>query len=38
MAPVPVEHKLKELCPIISNVMLVGEQQKFISSLMTLKC
>ena len=37
VAPVPIEEKLKELCPILSNVVLIGDDRKFISALLTLK-
>ncbi|XP_069482841.1 long-chain-fatty-acid--CoA ligase ACSBG2-like isoform X2 [Ambystoma mexicanum] len=36
--PVPIEDALKEELPIISNAMLVGDQRKFLSMLLTLKC
>ena len=37
VAPVPIEDKLKEICPILSNVVLIGDDRKFISALLTLK-
>ena len=37
MAPVPIEHQVKEAVPFISNVMLIGDKRKFISCLITLK-
>merc|ERR1719198_2843347 len=37
IAPVPIEDKLKELCPAISNVMLVGDKRKYNVCLITLK-
>ncbi|KAG8519050.1 Long-chain-fatty-acid--CoA ligase ACSBG2, partial [Galemys pyrenaicus] len=36
--PVPIENKLKEKIPIISNAMLVGDKAMFLSVLLTLKC
>ncbi|XP_072834125.2 long-chain-fatty-acid--CoA ligase ACSBG2 isoform X1 [Pogona vitticeps] len=36
--PVPIEDAVKEVVPILSNVMLVGDRAKFLSMLMTLKC
>jgi len=37
IAPVPIEDKLKELCPAISNVMMVGDKRKFNVCILTLK-
>lgn len=37
IAPVPVEDNFKEVFPICSNIMMVGEQQRFMSALITLK-
>ncbi|XP_019111247.2 long-chain-fatty-acid--CoA ligase ACSBG2 [Larimichthys crocea] len=36
--PVPIEDALKAEVPIISNAMLIGDKQKFLSMLLTLKC
>lgn len=33
----PIEDKFKEICPACSNIMIVGEQQRFMSSLITFK-
>ncbi|XP_012584951.1 PREDICTED: long-chain-fatty-acid--CoA ligase ACSBG2 isoform X2 [Condylura cristata] len=38
VAPVPIENKVKEKIPIISNAMLVGDKLRFLSILLTLKC
>ena len=38
VAPIPIEDKFKEQCPACSNIMLLGEGQRFISALITLKC
>nr|XP_033792951.1 long-chain-fatty-acid--CoA ligase ACSBG2-like isoform X2 [Geotrypetes seraphini] len=35
--PVPIEDGVKEEVPIISNAMLIGDQRKFLSVLLTLK-
>ena len=37
IAPVPIEDNFKELCPPCSNIMIVGEQQRFMAALITLK-
>ena len=37
VAPVPIEDKVKELCPLLSNVVLIGDDRKFVSALLTLK-
>ena len=37
VAPVPIEDNFKATCPACSNVMLVGEQQRFMSALITFK-
>ncbi|XP_061250667.1 long-chain-fatty-acid--CoA ligase ACSBG1 isoform X1 [Bos javanicus] len=36
--PVPIEEAVKTELPIISNAMLIGDQRKFLSMLLTLKC
>lgn len=35
--PVPIEDKVKETLPCISNCMLIGDKRKFLSMLLTLK-
>jgi long-chain-fatty-acid--CoA ligase ACSBG len=37
VAPVPVEDGVKKRCPVISNVMMVGDKRKFNVCLVTLK-
>jgi long-chain-fatty-acid--CoA ligase ACSBG len=37
VAPVPVEDRVKELCPAISNIMMVGDKRKFNTALITLQ-
>ena len=37
IAPVPIEDRLKELCPAISNVMMVGDQRKYNVCIITVK-
>uniref|UniRef100_A0A0B8RRA7 Long-chain-fatty-acid--CoA ligase ACSBG2 n=1 Tax=Philothamnus irregularis TaxID=1899461 RepID=A0A0B8RRA7_9SAUR len=36
--PIPIEDAVKEVIPILSNVMLVGDKAKYLIMLMTLKC
>lgn len=37
VAPVPIENNIKEELPFLSNVMLIGDQMKFISALLTFR-
>lgn len=37
VAPILIEDKLKELCPILSNVMVVGDDRKYLAAIITLK-
>lgn len=37
IAPVPIEDIFKQECPPCSNIMLVGEQRRFMSALITFK-
>ena len=37
VAPVPIEDLFKEMCPVCSNIMLIGENRRFMSALITLK-
>jgi len=37
IAPVPIEDKLKELCPAVSNMMMVGDKRKYNVCILTLK-
>ncbi|XP_061451471.1 long-chain-fatty-acid--CoA ligase ACSBG1 isoform X2 [Rhineura floridana] len=36
--PVPLEDAVKRELPVVSNAMLIGDQKKFLSMLLTLKC
>lgn len=37
IAPVPIEDAFKRHCPACSNIMLVGENQRFMAALITFK-
>lgn len=37
VAPVPIEDTFKAQCPICSNIILIGENRRFMSALITLK-
>lgn len=37
VAPVLIEDTLKDICPIISNVMVIGDDKKYLSALITFK-
>jgi len=37
VAPVPIEDNFKEACPACANIMLVGENRRFMSALITFK-
>ena len=37
MAPVPIEDQFKAHCPPCSNIMLIGEQRRFMSAIITFK-
>lgn len=35
--PVLIEHTFKEVCPIVSNIMVIGDNRRFLSAMVTLK-
>ena len=37
VAPIPIEEKIKYACPLISNVILIGDKKKYLSVLVTLR-
>ena len=37
IAPVPIEEKFKIECPACSNIMVIGENQRFMAALITFK-
>ena len=36
--PIYIENSIIELCPSISNIIVIGDKRKFLSCLITLKC
>merc|ERR1719499_893419 len=37
IAPVPIEHYIKGLCPALSNVIMIGDRRKYCTCLISLK-
>jgi len=37
VAPLPIEEALKEICKIISNIVVLGDDKKYLAALITLK-
>jgi len=37
IAPIPIEENFKLECPACSNIMLLGEQKRFIAALISFK-
>ena len=37
VAPIPIEEVLKDKCKIIANVVLIGDQRRYLSALITIK-
>lgn len=37
IAPVPIENRIQKACPGLSNVMVIGDQKKFLTCIVTLK-
>ncbi|XP_063685060.1 long-chain-fatty-acid--CoA ligase ACSBG2-like isoform X4 [Bolinopsis microptera] len=38
IAPIPIEDKVKQYAPIVSNCMVIGDKMKFLSLVCTLRC
>jgi long-chain-fatty-acid--CoA ligase ACSBG len=37
IAPLTIEEVFKEVCPMCSNIMVIGDNRKFLAALITLK-
>lgn len=37
ISPTPIEHMFKSICPIVSHCVLIGDDKKYLSLIMTLK-
>ena len=37
VAPNPIEMTIKDLCPIVSNCIVVGDKQRYLTALLTLR-
>lgn len=37
MAPIPIELAIKEICPLVSNTIVVGDGERYLSALLTFK-
>lgn len=37
ISPLPIEQRLKEVCPLISNCVIIGDEMKYLICLFTLK-
>lgn len=37
IAPVPIEDKFKQFCPACANIMMIGEQRRFMSAIISFK-
>lgn len=38
VSPIPIETAIKEACPILSHVLVIGDEKKFLTALLTIKC
>lgn len=38
VSPIPIEIALKEACPILSHVLVIGDERKYLTCLLTVKC
>jgi long-chain-fatty-acid--CoA ligase ACSBG len=37
ISPINIEDNFKQICPVASNIMVIGEQRRFLSAIVTLK-
>jgi len=38
VSPIPIETAIKESCPLLSHVLVIGDERKYLTSLLTIKC
>ena len=38
VSPIPIEEALKEICPILSQAVVIGDERKYLTCLITIKC
>ena len=38
VSPIPIEEAIKGTCPILSHVLVIGDERKFLTALLTIKC
>lgn len=38
VSPVQIEQALKEICPILSQAVVIGDERKYLTCLITIKC
>lgn len=38
VSPIPIEEALKEICPILSQAVIIGDERKYLTCLLTIKC
>ncbi len=38
VSPIPIEVSIKEVCPIINHAVVIGDERKYLTCLLTIKC
>lgn len=38
VSPIPIEISIKEVCPIVNHAIVIGDERKYLTCLLTLKC